>query len=132
MSALQGQVGGDHYKGTAIQPVEFWQANRWDGCSCSSMKYLARWRRKAGLEDLKKAIHFVELRQELGDYLPYTAPPQAISMARFISANGITDTLDIAALTWLECYVQAAPNFRADYARTTVMAIEDIISGRAW
>ena len=64
-SPLTAQVGGQHYKDMAIQPVEFVHANGigyFEGCA---IKYLARWRKKNGVEDLKKAIHFIELLIEL-------------------------------------------------------------------
>ncbi len=64
-SPLAAQVGGQHYKDMAIQPVEFVHANGigyFEGCA---IKYLARWRKKNGVEDLKKAIHFIELLIEL-------------------------------------------------------------------
>lgn len=61
------QVGGTHYS----QVGDF---QHWDlvihtkmhyllGC-CT--KYLFRWRGKNGLEDLKKAIHYLEKYQEMG------------------------------------------------------------------
>ena len=65
MSALEEQVGGGHYKDMAIQPVEFIHANGigyMEGCA---IKYLCRWRKKNGIEDLKKAKHFIELLIDL-------------------------------------------------------------------
>lgn len=64
-SSLEIQHGGSHYKGKAVQPVEFWAANGWDGFSASILKYITRWRDKGGLVDLRKALHFAELRMEL-------------------------------------------------------------------
>ncbi len=58
---LQSQVGGSHYKDMKIQPVEFIHANGigyFEGCA---IKYLSRWKVKGGVEDLKKAKHFIEL-----------------------------------------------------------------------
>jgi len=60
-SALDTQVGGDHYAQMAIQPVEYITANRLGYCEGSVVKYVSRYRDKGGLEDLKKAKHFLEI-----------------------------------------------------------------------
>ncbi len=65
MSALTGQVGGDHYLNKAIQPVQFSMANDLDACAHSILKYVTRHREKNGRVDLEKALHFVDLRREL-------------------------------------------------------------------
>lgn len=59
--ALDIQEGGDHYKSMAIQPVEYMMANEipfMEGCV---IKYVTRWRGKGGVEDLRKARHFLDL-----------------------------------------------------------------------
>lgn len=64
-TALETQEGGSHYKNLAIQPVEYIHANNigyFEGCV---IKYVTRWRAKNGLEDLKKARHFIDLLLEL-------------------------------------------------------------------
>jgi hypothetical protein len=61
MSALNKQVGGTNYKDFAIQPVEFIQKNGLGFCEGNAIKYLCRWRAKNGVEDLQKAIHYIEL-----------------------------------------------------------------------
>lgn len=60
-SVLAKQEGGQHYKGLAIQPVEYIYKNRIGFCEGSAIKYLTRWRDKGGVEDLKKAKHFIEI-----------------------------------------------------------------------
>ena len=64
-SALQVQQGGQHYKTLAIQPVEYIHKNNIGFCEGSAIKYLTRWREKGGLQDLKKAKHFIDLLIEL-------------------------------------------------------------------
>ena len=59
------QVGGAHYKDMAIQPVEFIHRNRIGFCEGCVIKYVSRWRGKGGLEDLKKARHFLDLLIEM-------------------------------------------------------------------
>ncbi len=55
------QVGGDHYKGMAIQPVEYVHANGIGYFEGNVIKYVSRWRQKNGIEDLRKAVHFLQL-----------------------------------------------------------------------
>ena len=60
-AALTTQVGGNHYKDMVIQPVEYIHKNGigyFEGCV---IKYVSRWRKKNGVEDLKKARHFLDL-----------------------------------------------------------------------
>ena len=65
MSALDKQVGGNHYKGFAIQPVEFCQKNKLNWCESNIIVYACRWRDKGGLEDLEKIRHYVDLLIEI-------------------------------------------------------------------
>lgn len=65
MSALKEQVAGSHYKEMAIQPVEFIHKNGIGYMEGNVIKYLVRWRSKNGLEDLKKARHYLDLLIEM-------------------------------------------------------------------
>ena len=65
MSALDSQEGGSHYKDCAIQPVEYIHANGIGYMEGNVIKYVSRWRSKNGLEDLKKARHYIDLLIEL-------------------------------------------------------------------
>jgi len=60
-SALDRQVGGSHYKGMTIQPIEYIMANNLDYCEANVVKYISRWRNKGGVEDLRKVKHYVDL-----------------------------------------------------------------------
>ena len=64
-SPLQSQVGGDHYKSLAIQPVEFCQRNQLNYCESAAIKYVCRHKSKHGRQDIEKAIHYLELLLEL-------------------------------------------------------------------
>ena len=57
-------VGGTHYK-TAIQPVEYIHANDIGFCEGNVIKYVSRWKKKNGLNDLEKAKHYLELLIQL-------------------------------------------------------------------
>lgn len=74
MSALNEQVGGDHYKRLKIQPVEYIHANGIPFIEGSVIKYLTRWRSKGGVADLEKAKHLIDLLIELEGRRPTPAP----------------------------------------------------------
>ena len=63
--ALKRQVGGNHYKQFAIQPIEFVMANKLDYCEANIVKYACRHHEKGGLQDIDKIIHYAELLKEL-------------------------------------------------------------------
>lgn len=65
MSALNTQEGGSHYKDMLIQPVEFIVKNNIAFLEANVIKYVCRHRSKNGLEDLKKAEHYIQLAKEL-------------------------------------------------------------------
>ena len=64
-SALNVQVGGDHYKNFGIQPVEYIYVNKLPFIEGCIVKYATRWREKGGIKDLEKIKHFVDLLIEL-------------------------------------------------------------------
>lgn len=54
------QHGGDHYKKLDPEPwnvITAWKLGYLDG---TALKYIARWKDKNGIEDLRKAIHFLQ------------------------------------------------------------------------
>lgn len=59
--ALERQEGGQHYKGMVIQPVEYIVKNDLGFIEGNVVKYVSRWRAKGGVEDLKKARHFLDM-----------------------------------------------------------------------
>ena len=61
VSAFDTQTGGSHYKDLKIEPVEYALANKLDFAQGSIIKYVTRFRNKNGIEDLRKAIHCIEL-----------------------------------------------------------------------
>lgn len=58
------EEGPDHYKALDPEPVDVIRA--WDlpWCVANVVKYCARYRRKNGLEDLKKARHYLDMEIE--------------------------------------------------------------------
>ena len=64
-TALDVQIGGEHYKKYAIQPVEYIHANGLGYFEGNVIKYVTRWRDKGGFADLEKAQHYLQLLIEL-------------------------------------------------------------------
>lgn len=62
--ATDKQVAGDHYK-MPIQPIEFIVKNNIDFCEGNAIKYICRHEKKNGVQDIDKAIHYLELLKEL-------------------------------------------------------------------
>lgn len=97
MSASDKQVGGVHYR------VKKGGVGHWDYCSAAnvpylesaSTKYITRWRDKGGLQDLEKAIHYLEKRVD--DYQQHTgcikgANRQQSLFNRFIADNEVPNS----------------------------------------
>ena len=53
------QVGGQHYKSKAIQPWDYIASNNLGYLEGNVVKYVSRWKDKGGVEDLKKAQHYL-------------------------------------------------------------------------
>jgi hypothetical protein len=64
LSSLLKQVGGDHYKKMAIQPAEFINANKLLFAEGNAIKYICRHSSKGGIQDIDKAIHYLEMVKE--------------------------------------------------------------------
>jgi len=66
MSENEKQIGGTHYKQfKGYEPwdvITAWELGYLEG---TALKYISRWKDKGGIEDLKKAIHFLEKRIEV-------------------------------------------------------------------
>jgi Protein of unknwon function (DUF3310) len=62
MSANERQVGGDHYskRGTTLQHWDMVAMFNLDYFQGNVSKYIFRWRDKGGIEDLKKARHYLD------------------------------------------------------------------------
>ena len=65
MSALDTQEGGSHYKDMAIQPVTFIVKNNIPFLEGNVIKYICRHANKNGVQDIDKAIHYLQLIKEL-------------------------------------------------------------------
>lgn len=56
---------GLHYKDLAIEPIQYIEANKLPFHEGSIVKYISRWRVKGGVNDLKKALFYINRLIEL-------------------------------------------------------------------
>jgi hypothetical protein len=59
------QVGGDHYSKMNIQPIDFITQNNLSFIQGNIIKYICRYKDKNGLQDLKKAQHYMNMLLEI-------------------------------------------------------------------
>ena len=59
--SLEKQVGGIHYKNFRIQPAHFINENKLLFAEGNAIKYICRHSVKGKEEDIKKAIHYLEM-----------------------------------------------------------------------
>lgn len=76
MSANKTQVAGEHYKKMPIQPWDFIEANSIPYLEGCAIKYITRWREKGGIQDLEKAIHYLQKRIEIEAQRLPASPPR--------------------------------------------------------
>jgi hypothetical protein len=55
------QIGGNHYDKMKIQPITFIVDNEIPFIEGNIIKYVCRWKDKGGVEDLKKAKHYLDI-----------------------------------------------------------------------
>jgi hypothetical protein len=99
-SPLSRQVGGSHYQTDGIQPIEFIERNGFPFSLGCAIKYVARWRKKGGVQDLEKAIHYLEFAIEFGAQAPVLmVPPQ-----KFFTSNQMNE--EDSEIIWHICVEQ--------------------------
>ena len=76
MAANERQVGGTHYQ-AEIQHWDYVLANGLGYLEGQITKYVTRWRKKGGVEDLEKARHYLEKLIEVAEAeAEEEAPPE--------------------------------------------------------
>lgn len=127
--AMTRMIGGTHYSKLAIQPTEFCMRNGLDFCIGSILKYLTRWRSKNGLEDIRKARHFVEIREAFPHDIH---PPRqiAITMLEYVTRNDIRPD-DAEALYRLEAYYNAVGHHARIGADRLMLEIDRLVDRAA-
>ena len=61
IKASDKQVGGTHYKDMVVQPAEFINKNKLLFAEGNAIKYICRHKAKGKLQDVEKAIHYLEM-----------------------------------------------------------------------
>ena len=61
------QIAGDHYMDKAIQPWDYIVANNLGYLEGNIVKYISRWKEKNGVDDLRKAQHYLAKLIEVAD-----------------------------------------------------------------
>lgn len=106
MSALDQQVGGDHYKNIPYQPVVFATKMRYNFIQGCILKYALSYRALHDKEEIEKAIHYCQLGQEL-DPVNFAIPVEAKEQEKiFVSANSFDEDMaeliqDITDQFWI-------------------------------
>ena len=77
-------TGPGHYKDKPMQPWDFIVANNLGYLEGNVIKYVSRWRQKGGVEDLRKAKHYIEklIEVESGQAAPETAADATLRAQR--------------------------------------------------
>jgi hypothetical protein len=61
LDKLSNGISPKHYSQFEIEPFDFIHKNGLGFAEGNVVKYICRWREKNGVEDLKKAIRYIEL-----------------------------------------------------------------------
>ena len=86
--ANAGQIGGDHYRSEYQHWdfVENAELGYFEGCAT---KYISRWRKKGGVQDLQKALHYLVKLSELRIGRDIDAETVLYEANRFCETNQI-------------------------------------------
>lgn len=83
MDVNQKQVGGTHYNQVSTQHWDLMLLNRVPYLEAQITKYVTRWKKKHGAQDVEKSTHYLEKLQDAlskGD-LPFPTPTTTSAMA---------------------------------------------------
>lgn len=69
MEANEYQIGGNHYAGK-YQHWDYVVDTNMPYLLACATKYVTRWDKKNGVEDLRKSIHYLSKAEERGVYMP--------------------------------------------------------------
>ena len=64
LESMFKQIGGSHYMYFDIQPAEFINRNKLLFAEGNAIKYICRHSQKGGIQDIDKAIHYLEMVKE--------------------------------------------------------------------
>lgn len=97
MQANDRQVGGAHYGGGEYQHWDWIHDCRIPYTPATASKYVDRWRKKNGKQDLEKALHYLEKAREQG-YQGSSQMHRASCFWRYVL--GRNHTLEDAQILW--------------------------------
>lgn len=111
---LEIQIGGNHYKKCAYQPVEFISKLSLNFIQGSMVKYLSRYKNKSGLQDLEKVVHYAQLGQALQPQNFYVyGETSSKEIHRYVVLNNFQRIeeiiFDIAAQKWNSVHFKMKP-----------------------
>lgn len=91
--SLLTQIGGNHYKGFAYQPVQFSVDMYLNFIQGNIVKYVSRYKNKNGNEDLQKVVHYAQLGVELNptNFCPFNRVNEKVD--DFTQKNNLSDTV---------------------------------------
>jgi len=105
VKANDRQVGGDHYRTGGLQHWDMFGPEYYMGCAT---KYVSRWRKKNGMQDLEKAKHYAEKLAEGVRRRPSTFKnDHEFPEARAWMKNAGLDFVEQSIVTALLCWVTA-------------------------
>lgn len=109
MDVNEIQIGGNHYR----KKYQHWDLVCDTGMpyllGCAT-KYIARWRDKNGIEDLRKSIHYISKAEDRGIYMPRNKWYEFITF----------DTTEHRALELVKAFVRQLPHTEAHIIRLIV------------
>lgn len=131
MSALDQQVGGDHYKNIPYQPVVFITKMRYNFIQGCILKYVLSYMVLHNKEEIEKAIHYCQLGQELNPV--NLALAVDVNEQEFLNANSLGEDMkdlirDITDQFWIgistrlfEMWWRKEVNNEKDFSNTGVI-----------
>lgn len=91
MSELDTQIGGSHYTSLSIQPIELIVKLKCSFIQGCIVKYISRYKKKNGLQDLEKCVHYAKLSLELEDQNKRSLKPRELELINeYIKKNRFT------------------------------------------
>lgn len=102
MRALDEQIGGNHYKKFAYQPVQFAVDMSLNFIQGNIVKYVSRYKDKNGKQDLEKVMHYAQLGAELNpnNFCPLYNVEDRVR--KFIADNRLSD--EVGDIVLAACY----------------------------
>lgn len=121
MKANDKQIGGDHYR-SGYQHWDLAVDLGLPYLEGNATKYLSRWRKKHGIQDLEKAKHYVQkIRENFGPHNRVLQTMQMRQLEEFFTANKI-DGKDKMAIALVASWVNVEELDRA------LKVIDDLIA----